>query len=152
MSGEEHREDELEGAVAPMQKMADFAVMMIGSVIVDLPDTFATVNMQENDPPFRSFQMPVGLADGAAIAAITEERPAPRPTTHDLFALTLKRTGVEVVAARITGMVNGNYVAEVDLLSPSGRVVLECRPSDAINLALRHPGRAPILVDVTLCD
>ena len=37
MSGEEHREDELEGAVAPMQKMADFAVMMIGSVIVDLP-------------------------------------------------------------------------------------------------------------------
>jgi bifunctional DNase/RNase len=132
--------------------LPEYAVMMVASVIVDLPDTFATVSLQEHEPPFRAFQFPVGLADGAAIAAVTEERPPARPSTQDLFATTLKRTGVDVIAARITGVANGNYLAEVDFLTQSGRVVLECRPSDAINLALRHPGRAPILVDATLCD
>ena len=134
------------------EKLADYAVMVIGSVVVDLPATFATVSLQELDPPYRSFSLPVGLADGAAIAVVTEERPALRPSTQDLFATALQRTGVEVIAGRITGLVNGNYLAEIDLLASSGRSVIECRPSDAINLALRHPGRAPILVDVTLCD
>jgi bifunctional DNase/RNase len=141
--------EEESGASDPLP---EYAVMMVASVIVDLPDTFATVSLQEHEPPFRAFQFPVGLADGAAIAAVTEERPAARPSTQDLFATTLKRTGVDVIAARITGVANGNYLAEVDFLTQSGRVVLECRPSDAINLALRHPGRAPILVDATLCD
>lgn len=152
MSNEEHTEEDLEVSPAPVEKMPDYAVMMVSSIHVDLPDTFALLSLQENEPPFRAFQLPVGLADGAAIAAMTEDRGALRPSTQDLFATTLKRTGVDVIAARITGIVNGNYVAEVDLLAPSGRVVLECRPSDAINLALRHPGRAPILVDVMLCD
>ena len=152
MSDEANSGEGLEPTPNKSEKMADFAVMSVGSVIVDLPDTFATLSLQEHEPPFRAFQLPVGLADGAAIAAITEERPSPRPSTQDLFATALMRTGIDVIAARITAMVNGNYVAEVDLLTQSGRVVLECRPSDAINLALRHPGRAPILVDVTLCD
>ena len=148
-STEDARQEEI--TTSEVEKMADFAVMEVSNVFVNLPETFAMVTLLEHEPPFRAFEMPVGLADGAAIAAETEERPAPRPTTQDLLATALMRTGIDVIAARITGIENGNYLAEVDLLSPNGRVVIACRPSDAINLALRHPGRAPILVDVTLC-
>ncbi len=131
-------------------RMPDFAVVVVGSVLVDLPDQFPTVNLHEQEPPYRGLNFPVGLADGAAIAACLEDRPALRPTSQDLLALVLQRTNVDVIAARITGLIGGNFSAELDLLGPRGREVIPCRASDAINAALRHPGGAPILVDVAL--
>jgi bifunctional DNase/RNase len=94
MSDEVNTSEGLEEAPSAAERMADFAIMMVGGVFVDLPETFATVTFQEHEPPFRAFQLPVGLADGAAIAAMTEDRPSPRPSTQDLFATALKRTGV----------------------------------------------------------
>jgi len=37
-------------------------------------------------------------------------------------------------------------------MTPGGREVLDCRPSDGIVLALRMPVPAPILVDERLLD
>ena len=116
MSDEAHTKEGLDETPVASEQMADFAVMSVGSVIVDLPDTFATLSLQEHEPPFRAFQLPVGLADGAAIAAITEERPSPRPSTQDLFATALMRTGIDVIAARITAMgfaIVGNFEGAV---------------------------------------
>ncbi len=137
-----------EDAQAP--RMPDYAVVVVGSVLVDLPDQFPTVNLHEQEPPYRALSFPVGLADGAAIAAILEDRPSSRPTSQDLLASVLQRNNIDVIAARITGLVGGNFSAELDLLGQRGREVISCRASDAINAALRHPGGAPILVDVTL--
>ncbi|MEI6701755.1 MAG: bifunctional nuclease domain-containing protein [Actinomycetota bacterium] len=131
-------------------RMPDFAVVVVGSVLVDLPDQFPTVNLHEQEPPYRGLSFPVGLGDGAAIAAILEDRPPLRPASQDLLAVVLQRSNIDVIAARITGLVGGNFSAELDLVGPRGREVISCRASDAINAALRHPGGAPILVDVTL--
>lgn len=127
-----------------------FIVCTVSSTSVDLPETFARMTLSEAEFPFRSVTIPVAIPDAAAVvAAITGPR-APRPSSQDLLATVLARLTVDVVAARITAQADGVFLAELDLVGPKGRHVVECRPTDAVNAALRHPGMAPILVDERL--
>jgi len=142
--------DESNEAGATDGQFPTFIVCTVGSVTVDLPETFARVNLHEADLPFRGLAIPVAIADAAAMTAVVSERPAPRPSSQDLLATVLQRHTIDVVAARITSEEGGIYFAELDLVGPKGRIVLECRPTDAINAALRHPGGAPILVEESL--
>lgn len=154
-AGPEAPEDTAAGAPeteADSTTYPTFCVVQLVAVQVELPDQFAVVVLHEDAPPYRSLRFPVGMADGAAMAAILEDRPSPRPLTHDLFAAALQRLNVDVVAARLTGRAGGQVLAEVDLMGTQGRQTLPCRPSDAINLALRQPGRAPLLCDDGLFD
>jgi bifunctional DNase/RNase len=64
----------------------------------------------------------------------------------------LQRTHIDVIAVRLTGRDQGNYLAELDLMAPAGRERVACRPSDALVLALRMPVSAPILVDERLLE
>jgi len=43
-------------------------------------------------------------------------------------------------------------VAELDIMAPTGRERIVCRPSDGLVLALRMPVTAPILVDERLLE
>ena len=112
-----------------------FRVTEVVSVTVNLPDSF-----------------PVGLAEGAALAAAMEGSVGARPTTHELFADVLGRTGVEVIALRLTGRESGVLCAEIDLMGPRGREIVECRPSDGLVLCHRQMVTAPVLVAEELFD
>jgi bifunctional DNase/RNase len=57
---------------------------------------------------------------------------------------------IDVIAVRLIGREQGNYLAELDLMAPNGRERISCRPSDGLVLALRMPVPAPILVDERL--
>jgi bifunctional DNase/RNase len=57
----------------------------------------------------------------------------------------LTRLGTEVIAARIVRYDAGVFYAELDLMTPKGRRVFDCRTSDAISMALRQNSPAPIL-------
>jgi bifunctional DNase/RNase len=70
--------------------------------------------------------------------------------THELFATVLQRARIDVIAVRLIGRDQGNYLAELDLMAPNGRERVPCRPSDGLVLALRMPVPAPILVDERL--
>ena len=59
---------------------------------------------------------------------------------------------IDVIAVRLIGREQGNYLAELDLMAPNGRERLSCRPSDGLVLALRMPVPAPILVDERLLE
>ncbi|MHB1852420.1 MAG: bifunctional nuclease family protein, partial [Acidimicrobiales bacterium] len=87
---------------------------------------------------------------GVALAHAIGGTSAPRPLTHDLFAETLERYGIDVVAVRLTGRTGATYFAELVLVGPVGRSVLSCRPSDGICLALRQRVPAPVLCDERL--
>jgi bifunctional DNase/RNase len=64
----------------------------------------------------------------------------------------LARSRIEVIAVRLVGRQNGNYLAELDLMAPHGRERVPCRASDGLVLALRMPVAAPILVDERLLE
>lgn len=70
--------------------------------------------------------------------ALAAERP-PRPRSHDLLLAAIRALGGDVTAAVLTERRGaGVYVAELLLRRPDGsEAVLDARPSDAINAALR---------------
>jgi len=104
------------------------------------------VLLREVVPPYRTVRIPVGLAEGTAIAYGLTRRPTPRPLTHQLFSDVLDRHGISVEAVRLTAVVEGNVVAELETSSRAGRHVVPCRPSDGFALALRRQPPVPIVV------
>lgn len=76
----------------------------------------------------------IGPREGAAIAAAQAGIVPERPQTHDLM-LTLMETGELVLReVRVTRLENGTFYAV--LVLRDGRQI-DCRPSDAIALAIR---------------
>jgi uncharacterized protein len=127
-----------------------FRVMIVEGVSMDLPSPYPSVTLLESEPPLRRLVFPIGLTEGTALALALRRMESPRPMTHELFMDVLQRVHVDVIAVRLIGRSQGNYLAELDLMAPPGRERLACRPSDALVLALRMPVPAPILVDERL--
>jgi bifunctional DNase/RNase len=129
-----------------------YRVMEVEDVMLDLPSQYPTVTLVESEPPQRTLVFPVGLTEGTALALALRKIDSPRPMTHELFARVLQRMRIDVIAVRLTGRDQGNYLAELDLMAPNGRERIGCRPSDGLVLALRMPVPAPILVDERLLE
>ena len=122
-----------------------FRVMNFESVLYDLADPSPFVHLQEAESPFRYLAIPVATADAIAVHAAHIQVSGRRPTTHELLAAALARARVDVIAARVVRYEGGVFFAELDLMTPHGREVLDCRTSDALALALRQGVPAPIL-------
>jgi hypothetical protein len=129
-----------------------FRVMNVEDVSLDLPAQYPSVTLVESEPPMRTLVFPVGLTEGTALAQAMRRMESPRPMTHELFMEVLQRARVDVIAVRLTGRENGNYLAELDIMATGGRERINCRPSDGLVLALRMPVPAPILADERLFD
>jgi hypothetical protein len=142
--------DAADGAVLPPPPA--FRVMDVEDVALDLPSQFPTVTLVENEPPLRSLVFPIGLTEGTALALALRRMESPRPLTHELFMEVMQRSRIDVIALRLVGRENGNYLAELGLMAPQGRERIDCRPSDGLVLALRMPVTAPILVDERLLE
>jgi bifunctional DNase/RNase len=141
-----------EGAIPPPIPPPAFRVMDVEDVSLDLPSQFPLVTLVESEPPLRSLVFPVGLTEGTALALAMRRMDSPRPMTHELFSQVLQRARIDVIAVRLTGRDQGNYLAELDVMAPTGRERIVCRPSDGLVLALRMPVTAPILVDERLLE
>jgi bifunctional DNase/RNase len=140
------------GVIPPPIPPPVFRVLVFEDVSLDLPTQYPVVTLMENEPPLRSLMFPVGLAEGTALALALRRMESPRPTTHELFMEVMQRGRIEVIALRLNGRENGNYLAELDVMTPLGRERITCRPSDGLVLALRMPVSAPILVDERLFE
>lgn len=87
----------------------------------------------------------IGPAEANAIALVLENVEVPRPLTHDLLLNSILALGATVDRAVLTDLTEDVYYAELFLLQGEKTVRIDCRPSDAIALALR--AGAPIFVD-----
>jgi bifunctional DNase/RNase len=143
-------EVEPEPVPEPVPAPPAFRVMDVEDVSLELPAPYPSVTLVESEPPMRSLVFPVGLPEGTALAQAMRRMDSLRPMTHELFMDVLQRSHIEVIAVRLTGRENGNYLAELDIMAPDGRERVACRPSDGLVLALRMPVAAPILVDERL--
>ena len=119
--------------------------MAVAAVEMELPNVNPVVVLHEAQDPWRELRIPVGMAEGTAIAFAFRGIDTPRPLTHELVTDILDRHSVGIEAVRITVRRGQQYFAEIDTTSPRGRSVLPCRPSDAIALALRQRLPTPIL-------
>ena len=96
------------------------------------------LTLREDDAPRRQFEIFIGAPEAAAISLALEDEHPQRPLTHDLFVLALERLAVSMVRVVLTHVSDGTYFAELTLAPDGGEeVVISCRPSDAVALALR---------------
>ena len=122
-----------------------YRVVHVESVLFDLADSAPQVHLMEAEAPYRSLSIPVALPEAIAMHAALYNHAGRRPGTHELFASVLARIQCDVIAAKITRYEGGVYFGELDLMTPRGREIVDCRTSDALIMALRQAVVAPIL-------
>jgi hypothetical protein len=122
-----------------------FNVMSIESVLFDLSDSSPLVHLIEEETPYRYLAIPIALTEAVALHNALDKIDGRRPGTHEVMAEVLRRLNADIVAARITRYDDGVFYAELDLMTPRGREVFDCRTSDALILATRQGVRAPVL-------
>jgi bifunctional DNase/RNase len=122
-----------------------FRVMNVESVLYDLNDASPLVHLMEEESPFRYLAIPLAVSDAIALQHAHSGVEGRRPSTSELMTTILTRLQAEVIAARIVRYDAGIFYAELDLMTPRGREVFDCRTSDALTLALRQRVPAPIL-------
>jgi uncharacterized protein len=79
----------------------------------------------------------VGSQEAASISVAVSGEEPPRPLSHDLMQHLLEAVGASVDRVEITRIEEGTFYAELSIRTRSGRLTLDCRPSDAIALASR---------------
>ena len=131
---------------------AAMSQMVFVDVVLLLPATHPVVVLQEADAPFRELRIPVGGAEGIAISYAGRGLGTPRPLTHELFARVLEEFGMTLDVVRITEVQGTAFTAELVISGRLGTRVIDCRPSDAIALALRHRLPVPIMVDPNVLE
>ena len=87
----------------------------------------------------------IGPQEAALIAIAATARRAPRPLTHDLLQSLLQAFELEVERAVITALRGDVFHARLIVTGAGRQRSIDCRPADAIALALRQG--APMFVD-----
>lgn len=86
----------------------------------------------------------IGQAEAIAIHVALEGNQTPRPMTHDLTKLLVERLGGTVEYILVDDLYNNVFYAKISMRQNGKPLEVDCRPSDAIALALRF--RCPIYV------
>lgn len=80
----------------------------------------------------------IGAVEAAAITEALDQQHHKRPLTHDLLNSVITRLGGRVNAVHIVDVQGTTFYANLCLERPDGSITeLDCRPSDAIALAVR---------------
>jgi uncharacterized protein len=83
----------------------------------------------------------IGSAEANAIALELESVVSPRPMTHDLITAIIGNLHAKVNKVVITGIVENTYYAQLYLKTSEQTSVIDCRPSDAVAMALRNQAK-----------
>ena len=98
----------------------------------------------------RVLPLRIGSAEGMALrSALSREKHA-RPMTYDLMLDSLAAFSVRLTGVRITGSRESTILAELELTAGTSVKHIDCRPSDAVNLALRAD--APVEVSDSVLE
>ncbi len=119
--------------------------LLFVDVLIVLPSSNPVVVLQEADAPYRELRIPIGGAEGVAIGYAARRIATPRPLTHELMSLILRDFDLTLEVVRITGSTGSSFTAEIVVSGLSGTRTIDCRPSDAIALALRQRLPVPIV-------
>src|SRR4249919_1602169 len=92
----------------------------------------------------RSFPIVIGIFEATSIDRRVKGIPNPRPLTHDLVANVIEAMGGELQDVFISELKEHTYFAKLRIRSQGELTEIDCRPSDAIALAVT--ARVPIYV------
>jgi bifunctional DNase/RNase len=83
----------------------------------------------------------IGINEANAIAQELENVCSPRPMTHDLMKNILCNLDAVLSRVIITDIIENTYYAELRIVKGGQEKTIDCRPSDAVALALKNKSR-----------
>lgn len=92
----------------------------------------------------RSFPIVIGIFEATSIDRRVKGLPSPRPLTHDLVASVIDNMGGDLQDIYISELREHTYFAKLRIRKDGELVEVDCRPSDAIALAVT--AKVPIYV------
>ena len=92
----------------------------------------------------------IGQPEAQSILIGLGNVPMPRPLSHDLFIVILKKLGVSIQRVEVTGLKEGTFYAQLILQQGKETHVVDSRPSDAIALAVRV--KCPLFISEAVVD
>ncbi len=98
----------------------------------------------------RRFSIIIGIFEATSIDRRVKGMPAPRPLTHDLVAEVIENLGGELRDIYINELKEHTYYAKLRIRMNGEMVEVDCRPSDAIALAVT--AKVPIYVADEVLD
>ena len=110
--------------------------MLIDSIRVSLMNYQRVVILKERDSN-KYLPIWIGPAEADAIAVKLQDVEVPRPLTHDLLSAVIESLGASVNCIRIWDLSKDTFYAKVVLDCDEKSVEVDCRPSDALALAVR---------------
>jgi uncharacterized protein len=120
-----------------------FILMTVGGLTLD-PVTKTPIVILKDSENKLNLPIWIGLLEATAMATELEGIKMARPMTHDLLRSVLDELGAVVEAIEVTDLRENTYYALIHLEIAGRRLTIDCRPSDAISLALRT--KSPIYV------
>ena len=119
--------------------------MQLSRVIVSEINDQQAIYLKEIDGG-REFPILIGEFEASIINRRLLEEPPHRPLTHDLLRDMMTVLSAEPTEVVITEIRDHTYYAELKINHGGQEIVLDCRPSDAIALAVHYSPALPIYV------
>lgn len=123
--------------------MSDLVKMNVSGLTID-PFTNMPIVIMKDDSGKIALPIWIGLIEASSIATEIEKIELSRPMTHDLIKSMLTELNAVVEQVQINDLTDNTFFASI-YIKGAKNFYLDCRPSDAIAVALRS--HAPIFVD-----
>ncbi len=117
--------------------------MELKRIVINEVHDSQVIMLREVDGP-RSFPIVIGIFEATSIDRRVKGIQSPRPLTHDLLASVIDLLGGELQDIFISELSEHTYFAKLRIRKDDEIVEVDCRPSDAIALAVT--AKVPIYV------
>ena len=117
--------------------------MELRRIVINQVDDRQVIVLREVDGE-RSFPIVIGLFEATSIDRRVKGLLAPRPLTHDLVSAVIEAFGGEIQDVMITELKDHTYFANLRIRHDGELREIDCRPSDAVALAVT--AKVPIYV------
>ena len=96
--------------------------------------------------------LPIGIGDNEGISIIREIQKikTPRPLTYELTNTIIEKLGAKIEKVVIDKIEDGIFYAKIHLKQGRKKIVIDSRPSDAVNIAIRK--KVKIFVEKEVFD
>jgi bifunctional DNase/RNase len=118
--------------------------MELRRIIISELDPHQIVVLKEVEGE-RNFPIVIGVFEATSIDRRVKGEQSPRPLTHDLIIAIVEQMGGEIQDIVISDLKEHTYFAKLRIRKDGELTEVDCRPSDAIAVAVAN--RVPIYVN-----
>jgi uncharacterized protein len=124
--------------------------MVVHGITLDPVSQMPIVVLKAKDDEEIVLPIWIGIFEADSILRELQKVEPPRPMTYELMKNVITQMGGVVDKVIINDLRDSTYYAEVHILQGNNLLIIDSRPSDAINIALRFS--APIFVEESVLE